>query len=121
MTITNDANDAHVLDINLFYKLERNRKHESCFPSHAPTTSGLTIDMIKTLETNIVRNILLLVNLYRSTRTNKYAGMQMFLTTNLKRDWSAYLNTDLLSKTKTRANRKLICIIVCTRYITHDS
>ena len=31
----------------------------------------------------------LIVNLHRSTRTNEYAGMQMFLTTNLKRDWSA--------------------------------
>ena len=31
----------------------------------------------------------LLVNLHRNTRTNEYAGMQMFLTTNLKRDWSA--------------------------------
>ena len=61
-----------------------------------------------------------LVNLHRSTRTNEYAGMQMFLTTNLKRDWSAYFNTDLLSRTKTRANEIIICIIV-TRYITYDS
>ena len=51
----------------------------------------------------------LIVNLHRSTRTNEYAGMQMFLTTNLKRDWSAYFNTYLLSKTKTRANENLIC------------
>ena len=54
-------------------------------------------------------------------RTNEYAGMQMFLTTNLKRDWSTYFNTDLLSKTKARANENLICIIVHTLYITHDS
>ena len=60
-------------------------------------------------------------NLHRSTRTNEYAGMQMFLTTNLKRDWSTYFNTYLLSKTKTRANENLICILVYTRYITHDS
>ena len=35
------------------------------------------------------KNAQLIVNLHRSTRTNEYAGMQMFLTTNLKRDWSA--------------------------------
>ena len=51
-----------------------------------------------------------IVNLHRSTRTNEYVGMQMFLTTNLKRDWSAYFNTYLLSKTKTGANENLICI-----------
>ena len=33
--------------------------------------------------------------------------MQMFLTTNLKRDWSTYCNTYLLSKRKTRANENL--------------
>ena len=33
--------------------------------------------------------LILSVNLHRSTRTNEYAGMQMFLTTNLKRDWSS--------------------------------
>ena len=42
----------------------------------------------------------------------------MFLTTNLKRDWSAYFNTDLLSKTKTKTNKNLICIIGYVHTVT---
>ena len=67
----------------------------------------------------VITNNNILVNLHRSTRTNEYAGMQMFFTTNLKRDWSTYCNTYLLSKTKTRANENLICIIVYTRQLHH--
>ena len=42
----------HMYLVSVCSKLERDRKHESCFP-HPPTTSGLTMDRIKTLETDI--------------------------------------------------------------------
>ena len=62
-------------------KTQRNNlRNRNCYVSD---TNQTTVKIILILHAN------LLVNVHRSTRTNEYAGMQMFLTTNLKRDWSA--------------------------------
>ena len=61
--------------------------------NHLPTDFFLKKYCLKNIS--CLTDLILLVNLHRSTRTNEYAGMQMLLTTNLKRDWSAQFNTDL--------------------------
>ena len=48
----------------------------------------------------------LLVNLHRSTRTNEYAGMQMFLTTKLKRDWSIHILIRICCRKRRREQTK---------------